>query len=187
MGDKTLFYTGRGDRGDTGRLGSTERVLKSDPLLETLGTLDEATSAIGMARAMAQSPRIRAMLLATQRALYRLMSHLSATPAARERYPGLSETDVQTLEAFIAELEAELPPLRDFVVPGDSPAGAACHLARTVVRRAERRLVSFMELETGIGAPSLAFVNRLSSLLFVAALTEDRLAQSDLTLARENS
>ncbi len=184
MGDKTLFYTGRGDRGDTGRLGSTERVLKSDPLLETLGTLDEATSAMGMVRALVQSQRIREMVLFAQRALYRLMSHLSATPEARSRYPGLDEGDVQALEAFIAELEADLPPLRDFVVPGDSPAGAACHVARTVVRRAERRLVAFTELETGIGSASLAFVNRLSSLLFVAALSEDRLAGDALTLAR---
>lgn len=185
MTQQTVFYTGKGDRGDTGRLGSTERVLKSDPLLETIGTFDEATGAIGMARALAQTPRIQAMLLAAQRALYRLMSHLSATPEARERYPGLHEDDVRQLEAFIAELEAELPPLRDFVVPGDSPAGAACHLARTVVRRAERRLVAFAELEAGIGAPNLAFVNRLSSLLFVAALIEDRCAASAPTLAKE--
>ncbi len=187
MGDKTLFYTGKGDRGNTGRLGSAERVLKSDPLLETIGSLDEATSAIGMARALMQTPRLKEMMVTVQRALYRLMSHLSATPAARERYPGLQPEDVTQIEAFIAELEANLPPLRDFVVPGDSPTGAACHVARTAVRRAERRLVAFTELEEGIGAPNLAFVNRLSSLLFVAALCEDRRGTAAPTLARETS
>ena len=77
-----------------------------------------------------------------------------------------------------------MPPLREFVVPGDSLAGAALHMARATVRRAERRLVEFTELEPGIGAPNLAFVNRLSSLLFVAALREDQLAGQALTLAR---
>ncbi len=187
MAKQTIFYTGKGDRGDTGRLGSTERVLKSDPLLDTLGTLDEATSAIGMARALAQETRIKEMLLWAQRALYRLMSHLSATAEARARYTGLNEDDVHELEGFIAELETGLPPLRDFVVPGDSPAGAACHVARTVVRRAERRLVAFAALEPGIGAPNLAFVNRLSSLLFVAALIEDRCTRNGPTLAKADA
>ena len=88
------------------------------------------------------------------------------------------------LEALIAQLEGGLPPLKDFVVPGDSLPGAACHFARAVVRRAERRLVEFAEIEPGIRATSLAFVNRLSSLMFVAALREDQFAGKAPTLAR---
>jgi len=182
---KPLFYTGNGDRGDTGRLGGAARIAKSDALLEVLGAADEATAALGMARALGQSPPLAIALPLVQRHFYRLMAHLSATPEARTRYPGLTEADVAWLEATIAELAADLPPLHDFVLPGDSPAGAACHLARTAVRRAERQLVAFSEHEPGIGAANLAYVNRLSSLLFVAALREDQLAGKTSALAHE--
>lgn len=182
--NQTGFYTGKGDRGDTARLGGEGRLPKSDALLDTIGAMDEATCAIGVARAQAQLPALQAILPEAQRRLYRLMSHLSATPALRATYSGVTEADVAWLEGQIAQLETDLPPLREFVVPGDSLAGAALHMARATVRRAERRLVEFMELEPGIGAPNLAFVNRLSSLLFVAALREDQLAGQALTLAR---
>ncbi len=180
---ETMFYTGKGDRGDTARLGGTERLPKSDVLLETIGAMDEATAAIGLARALAQTGLLQEALPAVQRCLYRLMSHLSATPELRARYAGLAEADVTWLEALIAELEAELPPLRGFVVPGDSPASAAFHVARTMVRRAERRLAAFVACEPGIGAAHLAFVNRLSSLMFVAALYEDHVVGKPFTLA----
>ncbi len=173
---KTKFYTGRGDRGDTARLAAEERVLKSDVLIDTIGMLDEATSAIGLARSLAQAPLLKQQLPVVQRHLYRLMSHLSAESSAREQYAGLAKEDVAWLEALIAELERDLPPLKGFVLPGDSVAGAACHVARTVVRRAERRLVALTAVESNIGEPNLAYVNRLSSLMFVAALHEDRLA-----------
>lgn len=181
---KTVFYTGKGDRGDTARLGGQARLPKSDALIDTIGAMDEATCAVGVARAQVQEPLLQQALLDVQRRLYRLMSHLSATPEMRATYPGLTEADVAWLEALIAQLETYLPPLKDFVVPGDSLAGAACHLARATIRRAERRMVAFAELEPGIQAPNLAFVNRLSSLLFVAALREDQLAGKAPTLAR---
>jgi len=184
--NKTTFYTGKGDRGDTARLGSKERLPKSDVLLDTIGALDETTCALGMARALACDPILREALPAVQRRLYRLMSHLSATAELRATYTGLTAEDVRWLEGLIAQLETDLPPLKDIVLPGDSHAGAACHLARTVIRRAERRLVALAELEPTIGAPNLAFINRLSSLLFVAALREDQLAGQTPTLARES-
>ncbi len=182
--NKTVFYTGKGDRGDTARLGGQGRLAKSDALLDTIGAMDEATCAIGLARAQAQEPLLLQMLPEVQRRLYRLMSHLSATPELRETYLGVMEDDVTWLEALIAQLEIGLPPLRNFVVPGDSLPGAAFHMARATVRRAERRLVEFAAHEPGIRAPNLAFVNRLSSLLFVAALREDHLAGKTTTLAR---
>jgi cob(I)alamin adenosyltransferase len=186
VSDETTFYTGKGDRGDTARLGGAGRVVKSDPLLETVGAFDEATSAIGLARAMAQSEALREALPALQRRLYRMMSHLSATPEARQRYSGLTEEDLAWLEGLIERLETGLPPLEGFVLPGDSPGGAAFHLARTVARRAERRLVALAEAEPGVGPANLAFANRLSSLLFVAALVEDQLGGGALSLARED-
>jgi len=181
---KTTFYTGKGDRGDTGRLAGQERLPKSGLLIDTIGTIDEATAAIGMARALAQSSELAEALPTVQRHIYRLMSHISATGEARQRYSGLSEEDVAWLEKLITQLETGLPELHDFVLPGDSPAGAAFHVARTTVRRAERRLVAFVETEPDVGAPNLAYLNRLSSLMFVAALQEDLLAGKESRLAQ---
>ena len=178
------FYTGMGDRGDTVRLQGSERVSKSSVLIEAIGTLDEATSAVGLARALCQTERLREALPTVQKHIYRLLSHLSATPEARDRYPGLSDAELTWLESLIAEIEGQLPPLSDFVLPGDSQPGAAFHVARTVVRRAERRLVAFAELEPDLDETSLAYLNRLSSLLFVAALSEDHLHGGSPNLAR---
>jgi cob(I)alamin adenosyltransferase len=172
---KTNFYTRTGDKGDTSRLGAQTHIKKTSQLIDTLGTIDEATSAIGMARAMAQSSDLCVILLTVQRHIITLMSHLSATPEARVRYTGISDDEVPWLEDIIAKLEAVVPPLDHFVIPGDSTAGAALHVARSVVRRAERRLRAFAEIEPSIGQVNLIYLNRLSSLLFVAALVEDQL------------
>ena len=170
---KSGFYTAAGDRGDTTRLGGKGRLSKSAALLEVVGAVDAATSAIGMARALVEEGMHKVALLTVQQHLSRLMAHLSATPDARARYPGLSANEVAWVERLIVQLEAGLPPLAAFVYPGDSVAGAALHVARTAVRRAERRIVAFAEVEPGIGAANLAYINRLSSLLFVAALRAD--------------
>ncbi len=171
------FYTARGDRGETARLGGEARLAKSGSLLEAVGAVDEATSAIGLARALVDDATLKAMLRTVQEHFVGLMAHLSATPEARGRYPGPGVDDLAWLEARIAEFEAELPPLRAFVLPGDSVPGAALHVARTAVRRAERRVVALAEAEPGIGAANLAYLNRLSSLLFVAALQVDAEAE----------
>jgi len=155
-------------------------------LIEAIGTIDEATCAIGMARALAQSPQLQEVLLNVQRHLYRLMSHLSATSDSRVKYIGVEAIDVQWLESVIATLETGFPPLQRFVLPGDSVSGATCHQARSTVRRAERCLVTFSEIESGILAPNLAYINRLSSLMFVAALLEDRLAEMATTIRAES-
>jgi cob(I)alamin adenosyltransferase len=168
------FYTAKGDHGDTTRLGGDVRLSKSSLLLEAVGAVDEATSAVGMARAVVDDADLKATLRTVQEHFVRLMAHLSATPDARTRYSGPGTDDLVWLETCIADLEAGLPPLRAFVLPGDSPSGAALHLARTAVRRAERRVVALVESEPGINAFSLAYLNRLSSLLFVAALHVDR-------------
>ncbi len=170
------FYTGRGDQGTTGRLGGRARVLKSSVLMQAVGALDEATCVLGVARARVQEPIMQEALPEVQRRLYRLMAHLSATEETRARYAGLDDADVAWLEGVIEGLEAQVPPVHEFVLPGDSESGAACHMARAVIRRAEREMVALSEAEAGISAGSLAFVNRLSSLMFVAALREDALA-----------
>jgi len=170
---ESAFYTAKGDRGDTSRLADNERIAKSSTLIEALGTIDEATSAIGMARALSRSARLREALPTAQRHIIKLMSHLSATPDARTTYCGVTQDDLGWLQDLIADIETTLPPLTNFVLPGDSSASAALHVARTVVRRAERRMVAIASAEPGISDINLAYLNRLSSLLFVAALYED--------------
>jgi len=167
------FYTAKGDHGDTARLSGDARLSKSSPLLEAVGAVDEATSAIGMARALVEDTVLKGTLCTVQEHFVCLMAHLSATPEARGRYPGPGADDLAWLEAHIAALEAGLPPLRAFVLPGDSLPGAALHVARTAVRRAERHVVALSEAEPGIDVLSLAYLNRLSSLLFIAALQVD--------------
>lgn len=168
------FYTRTGDRGNTTRLKGERRLSKSHFAMEVIGTIDEATAAIGLARASSRSTRLKEAMITVQRHITRLMTHLSAVPEAREHYPGIAAEDVAWLEALIADLEIDLPPLKTFVLPGDSLPGAAYHVARTVVRRAERHLVAFVEEEPDVAPPNVAYMNRLSSLLFVAALFEDR-------------
>jgi cob(I)alamin adenosyltransferase len=168
------FFSGTGDQGKTTRLGGQSPIKKSSLLIDALGVIDEATSSIGVARAAAQSRKLCDILTEIQHHLIALMAHLSATWETRAHHPGLSNDEVAWLEERIAELEKVAPLLSSFVLPGDSPAGAALHVARTVVRRAERRLVALIEEEPDIGQANLAYINRLSSLLFVAALTEDQ-------------
>lgn len=175
---ESIYYTGRGDTGTTARLAESTRLPKDSPLLEALGAVDEATCAIGMAQVVVHAERLRESLLTIQQHLSRLMAHLSAPPALRTRYPSLENGALDWLECLIIELTQDLPSRREFAVPGISLAGAACHLARAIVRRAERRLVTLMRVEPDIGPVNLAYLNRLSSYLFVAALREDRLAGS---------
>lgn len=182
MKDKA-FHTGRGDDGATTRLGGQVRLSKSAPSIEAVGAVDEASAAIGMARALCRSSELATILAAIQRQLVQLMAHIAATPEARSSYQGLATADVAQLEAWMATLAEGLPPLKEFVLPGESVAGAALHVARTVVRRAERRLVALASEEPKVGASNLAYLNRLSSLLFVAALCEDLLEGKGIELA----
>jgi len=165
------IYTKTGDRGTTA-LGSGERRPKHDLRVETYGTVDEANAAIGLARIhTAGDGELDAMLARIQNDLFDLGADLCRPgDAAAGGPPALRivETQVARLEAEIDQLNAALAPLRSFVLPGGSPAAAALHLARTIVRRAERRMT---ELATGepVGAPALRYANRLSDFLFVAA------------------
>ncbi len=181
------FYTGKGDHGNTARLGGKQHLSKSSALIRTVGAMDEAACAIGLARSIVQDRQLQTYLPTVQRHLYRMMAHLSATSERRAQYPGVSDAELAWLEDVIAHLEKDVPPVQDFVLPGASPAGAACHMARAIVRRAERQVVAFAEQETDVGAGNLAYINRVSSLMFVAALREDDLAGKPSQLAREQA
>ena len=170
------IYTKTGDSGTTA-LGTGERRRKDDVRIETYGTVDEANSAVGVARlSTASDPALAtldAMLARIQNDLFDLGADLCApddgTPLPYEPLR-MIETQVERLEADIDTLNGELAPLRSFVLPGGSPAAAALHMARTIARRAERHLVTLQAIPGEVvGAPTLRYLNRLSDFLFVAA------------------
>jgi cob(I)alamin adenosyltransferase len=169
------IYTKTGDDGTTA-LGNGERRAKHDLRIEAYGTVDEANSAIGLARVETATEtacaRIDAILLCVQNDLFDLGADLCLPEGARGKTEPLRIVDsqVERLERNIDELNAELGPLRSFILPGGSKAAAALHLARTVTRRAERLLVALANTPgEEVGAPALKYVNRLSDFLFVAA------------------
>ena len=176
------IYTSRGDHGTTDLLG--ERVGKDDPRIELLGALDETTSAIGLARSLAAFPEAGTMLLTVQRDLYQIMAELAFTDQVRPDALRLPAERVDWLEAGIATVQEQVELPREFVVPGETTAGAALDVARTVARRAERHAVALAHAGA-VGNPQiLRYLNRLSSLLFILARAEDVHATGTLRLAK---
>ncbi|NPA31977.1 MAG: cob(I)yrinic acid a,c-diamide adenosyltransferase [Chloroflexi bacterium] len=172
---KSGYYTATGDDGTTGLLGDA-RVPKDHPQTEAVGTLDELSAALGLARAFARSPEARDLAQQVQRHLYQIMAEVAATPENAARFRSLGPEQVAWLEAQIAALEAQAPPPKVFILPGDSQGGAFWALARTIARRAERRLVT-LQRSHGLDNPALlAYLNRLSSLCFVLEVWENRAA-----------
>jgi len=166
-------YTKRGDGGQTD-LGGGGRVAKDDLRVEAYGAVDELNALIGLAAAEAQKS-LQPLLEGIQRTLFEIGAWLATNPeAGQSSLPtsGAEEGDVAALETAIDEAETELAPLRAFVLPGGTRAAAAFHVARTVCRRAERRIVS-LDRERALGDASLRYVNRLSDLLFVLARLEN--------------
>jgi cob(I)alamin adenosyltransferase len=164
-----------GDQGYTGLLGS-ERVPKYDDRIEALGLVDEATSALGLARASTTEDRVRALVLAQQQTLYRLMAELATTPASagKLQIAGIEDADVAALEAASEELKREVTIGNRFIIPGESVAGAALDLARTVVRRAERHVVRMRHHGHLDNAEAVRYLNRLSDFLFILARYVER-------------
>jgi cob(I)alamin adenosyltransferase len=164
------IYTKTGDAGETALFDGT-RVSKADERVATYGEVDELNAVIGLARSAlanaAETPLVE-MLDQIQRDLFALGSRLadpSHKIAGRVTKAAITPEDVARLEGWIDLLEADLSPLRRFILPGGSSAGATLHVARTVCRRAERAMVALGELDREL----LVYVNRLSDLLFVMA------------------
>jgi cob(I)alamin adenosyltransferase len=163
------IYTKTGDAGDTGLFGGP-RVRKSDARVEAYGDVDELNAAVGVVRAGVEDPEVDGLLARVQDELFCIGAEL-ATPAeakARSAIPPVDARWVERLEAAIDAWTAELPPLTRFVLPGGTRTAAALHLARCVCRRAERRVVG-LAAATEVSPIALAYLNRLSDLLFVAA------------------
>ena len=172
------IYTRTGDSGDTGLFGGG-RVGKNHPRVEAYGDVDEFNAAIGLARSIEPLPRIDEVLIPIQRDLFAIGA-LLATPDRDKMRQHLEKARVDDdriaqLEHAIDEGDRELEPLKSFIVPGGSPKAAALHVARTVCRRAERRVVALGESEE-IPGVVVMYLNRLSDLLFTLARVANRRA-----------
>ncbi len=179
------FYTKTGDDGYTGLLGEG-RVPKFDPRLEAVGTIDEATAALGLARAICHDSRSAPLLLQVQRDLYGLMAEVAATPENASRFRSIDAEKVTWLERQTDFLSSQVEMPKEFIIPGDSPASASLALARTVVRRAERRVAQIVHAGELDNLDLLRYLNRLSSLCFALELVENQAAgKSKPTLAKE--
>ncbi|MCD6289800.1 MAG: cob(I)yrinic acid a,c-diamide adenosyltransferase [Anaerolineae bacterium] len=177
------LYTRAGDEGYTGVLGNA-RVPKYDLRPTACGTVDEATSVLGVAKTLAHSPRTVEIIQSVQRDLYALMADLATLPGATTRPPWLKADRLEWLEEQTDALGAELDLPFAFILPGDSQSGAMLDVARTVVRRAERYVAQLYHQNELRNGDPLRYLNRLSSLLFALARFEDRAAGVDeFTLA----
>jgi cob(I)alamin adenosyltransferase len=172
MGNRlTKICTRTGDNGTTG-LGDGSRTGKDDPRIEAIGAIDELNSALGVVLGQDLPAGMQAQLSRIQHRLFDLGGEL-CLPQPSEQTAS-ARAPVGELEAALDELNAELPPLKEFILPGGTPAAAFCHLARAICRRAERRLVSLAS--TGpVNPAAIVYLNRLSDLLFVMARQLNRL------------
>jgi cob(I)alamin adenosyltransferase len=161
------IYTRTGDDGSTGLLGPG-RVPKSSPRIEAYGSVDELNAVLGTVRALDTGRWIDAELGAIQSLLFTLGASLAAVAAGARDLDRLGPDDVVQLEQWIDRLDAPLPPLKTFVLPAGTALAAQLHLARTVCRRAERRVVALAAIEP-VDGDTLRYLNRLADLLFVMA------------------
>lgn len=169
----TRIYTRSGDRGETGLIGG-RRVPKDHVRVEAYGALDELNAALGMARAFLGDADITAALEHVQRDLFALGAEV-ASPVATADVPRGSAAQVTALEEAIDRWAGTLPPLTAFILPGGTPGGSLLHLARTICRRAERRLTTLSRTEA-VNPEILRYLNRLSDLLFVLARSANQRA-----------
>lgn len=170
-----LELAGTGDDGTTGLLGGG-RASKDDSRIEAFGTVDEASSALGLARALTTHARVSSICEELQRGLYGVGAELGTNPAAGKTFATTGVAQVERLDQLIGELEGEITMPDGFILPGATPASGALDLARAITRRAERRCVA---LERAGGLPNSEvrrWLNRLSLLLFVLGRYEEGLA-----------
>ncbi|MFQ5760711.1 MAG: cob(I)yrinic acid a,c-diamide adenosyltransferase [Acidiferrobacterales bacterium] len=175
------IYTRTGDDGTTG-LGDGTRVSKDSPRVEAYGTVDELNSVIGLLLTHTLPEGIHDCLVGVQHRLFDLGGEL-CLPA----HTAIKQHHVNELEQILDDLNANLSPLKDFILPGGNAAAAVCHVARTVCRRAERRIISLSKQEQ-ISELIVQYLNRLSDLLFVIARTLNvRAGRQDVLWRKENS
>ncbi|MGI8589343.1 MAG: cob(I)yrinic acid a,c-diamide adenosyltransferase [Chloroflexia bacterium] len=175
---------GTGDEGLTDLLGP-DRVPKYDPRVQTYGELDEASSALGLARALCGQPRVHEIVRHVQHDLYLLMAEVATPTAQVEKLPyRVTPEQVAWIDTAISELEDEIDMPRQFILPGASAGSAALDVARTVVRRAERAVVQLSAAGEMPPGQVLKYLNRCSSLLFVLARYEEAASGIPYDIAR---
>lgn len=174
----------QGDDGTTRLLGG-ERLLKHHPRIETLGALDEASAALGLARALCISQEAKSTLLHTQRDLYFIMAEVASDLKSKIPTSPIKPSRVDWLEEQIEALSAAEPPVSEFILPGDTIAGGALSMARTIVRRAERRLTELASTGEISNRNILKYINRLSTLCFSLELHENATAGVSTTRAKK--
>jgi len=165
----TKIYTRTGDTGSTGLTGG-ERIAKDHTRIEAIGAVDELNSAIGVVLSHIPPASLAARFTEIQHVLFDLGGELSMPDTAC-----LAGEQVTRLEQWLDEINTDLPPLQEFILPGGSQAAAACHLARAVCRRAERRVYTLSRQEP-VNPATSSYLNRLSDLLFVIARQLNRSA-----------
>lgn len=178
------LYTRKGDDGTTGLLGE-DRVSKDHPRIEALGALDEASAALGLARASCLAHQTPPILREIQRDLYKLMAEVAATPENADKFKGIDAGRVAWLEEQADSVHNMVGMPREFILPGDTPSGAALSLARAIIRRAERRVTELFTMEELSNPELLRYLNRLSSLCFALELLENQTAGRSTSLAKE--
>jgi cob(I)alamin adenosyltransferase len=168
-----MKFSKKGDRGFTSLLGG-QRIPKSGPRPEAYGTLDEASSALGIARASATRPKTKEIIMSIQKDLLVLGAELATAPEDLEKYPHQIKTDhVDRLERVIEDLQKDLVMGKEFILPGETVASAAIDLGRTIVRRAERKAVRLLQEKIITNGEVLRFLNRLADALFILARYEE--------------
>ena len=171
------IYTKRGDGGETGLLYGG-RVSKNDPRCEAYGTTDEAVSVLGLARAFSQDVKVKETIWSLQQELFTVGAELATSPEKYEtmkvNFDVITPDMTERMEILIDELDQEINLPRGFIIPGASPASSAIDIARTLLRRAERRTVALMEAGLLVNQEILRYLNRAADLLFMLARYEDR-------------
>ena len=178
-----MFFTRRGDEGYTDLLGGG-RVPKETLRIAVLGDVDEATSSIGLARALAQQDDTKAALLHVQKDLYLLMADVATVEGKMADQQRLTDDAVKQMEALLADFDARITLPKEFVATGDTVPGAALDVARTVVRRAERTVTLLFHSGDGANLTMTTYLNRLSSLLWGLARYEDAAAGATPTISK---
>lgn len=162
------IYTKTGDKGETALFGG-RRVPKSDLRVDAYGTVDELNSFVGLLRDSVQHPHIREILMHIQHRLFTLGAHLASDPAKHPPLPDLLSADVDLLEKEMDAMDAQLAPLKHFILPGGHHSVSTCHVCRTVCRRAERLAVALAQSGEPVEHLVLQYLNRLSDYFFMLA------------------
>jgi cob(I)alamin adenosyltransferase len=174
----------KGDGGKTGMLGEN-RLSKNHPRVETLGAMDEASSALGFARAFSQAPHSAEVILEIQRDLYLMMTEIATTAKNNPHFKVIDQSRINWLESEYENLRVTVRLPEEFILPGDTIPGAAMDVARTVVRRAERRVMDLFDRGEINNRSILIYLNRLSSFCFVLELLENQISGRETTLAKK--